>query len=154
MTAMTTDGESLARQSLTFGRYMLDLNRGCLLLDGREIPLRPKTFAVLCYPVQHPGRLIGKEELLQAVWPNLVVTDDTLVQSIGELHGVLGEAGARMVVTQPNGYRFEAAGAPRDRRQRHGRWLRWHWMYGILAPLALLLTFVVMWLGMRGCAAP
>ena len=34
-----------AEQRLTFGRYVLDLHRGCLLLDGREVALRPKTFA-------------------------------------------------------------------------------------------------------------
>jgi DNA-binding winged helix-turn-helix (wHTH) protein len=150
----TVNGESPARQSLMFGRYVLDLQRGCLMLDGREITLRPNTFAVLCYLVQHPGRLIGKEELLEAVWPNLVVTDDTLVQSIGELRGVFGEAGGRLIVSVPEGYRFEAAGAPRDRR-KSGRMhlLRWRWTYGILAPFAILLTFVVLWLSMRGCAS-
>ncbi len=151
---MTTVSEGSARQALTFGRYGLDLHRGCLLLDGRELPLSPKTFAVLCYLVQHPGRLIAKEELLEAVWPNLVVADETLVQSIGELRGVLGEAGARLIVAVPEGYRFDASEAPRDRRRpRHWHLLRWRWIYGILAPFALLLTFVGLWLSMRGCAA-
>jgi len=152
---MTTVSEGPARQALTFGRYVLDLNRGSLLLDGREVPLRPKTFAVLCYLVQHPGRLIGNEELLAAVWPELVVADDTLVEAMGELHRALGEAGARTIVASPKGYRFEATSAPRDRRNpRHWHLLRWRWIYGILAPFALLLTFVVLWLSMRGCAAP
>src|SRR5262245_45092910 len=119
----TVDGENPAGQSLNFGRYVLDLNRGCLLLDGREVTLRPKTFAVLQYLVSHPGRLIGKEELLEAVWPNLVVTDDTLVQSIGELRRSLGESGAKLITTVPRrGYRFEAQEAPRERRKAHA----WH----------------------------
>jgi adenylate cyclase len=145
---MTTVSEGSARQSLTFGRYVLDLNRGSLLLDGREITLRPKTFAVLCYLVQHPGRLIAKEELLEAVWPNLVVTDDTLVQSIGELRRALGESGARLIVTVPRrGYRFEIAEAPPDRRKaRSWNPLRYRWFYGILAPLAVALTVLVLWL--------
>src|SRR3982751_6522408 len=112
------EGDNAAEQRLTFGRYVLDLRRGSLLLDGREVALRPKTFGVLCYLVQHPGRLVSKEELLAAVWPNLVVTDDTLVQSIGELRRVLGESGARLIVTVPRrGYRFEASEAPPDRRK-------------------------------------
>ena len=80
------EGDTPAEQEqrLTFGRFVLDLRRGVLLLDGREVVLRPKTFSVLCYLVQHPSRLVSKDELLAAVWPNLVVTDDTLVQSIGE----------------------------------------------------------------------
>jgi len=144
----TVNGESPARQSLTFGRFVLDLQRGMLLLDGREIPLRPKTFAVLCYLVQHPDRLVSKEELLTAVWQNLVVTDDTLVQSIGELRRALGDAGARLIVTVPRrGYRFEVADAPPDRRKaRSWHPLRFRWKYGILAPLALALTFLVVWL--------
>ena len=101
--------------------------------------LRPKTFGVLSYLVQHPDRLVSKEELLAAVWPNLVVTDDTLVQSIGELRRALGETGARLIVTVPRrGYRFEAAEAPPDRRKaRSWHPLRFRWKYGILAPLAV-----------------
>ena len=67
-----------AEQRLKFGRYVLDLHRGCLLLDGREVTLHPKTFAVLHCLVTHPGQLMGKEELLEAVWPNLVVTEQDM----------------------------------------------------------------------------
>jgi adenylate cyclase len=135
-----------------FGRYVLDLRRGCLLLDGREVTLRPKTFAVLSYLAARPGQLVSKEELFAAVWPNLVVTDDTLVQSIGELRRALGDNGPRMIATVPKrGYRFEAGAAPPDRR-KSGIWhaLRWRWNYGILAPVALVLTFAALWFGMRG----
>ncbi|HYJ39688.1 MAG TPA: winged helix-turn-helix domain-containing protein [Steroidobacteraceae bacterium] len=142
------EGDNAADQRLTFGRFVLDLRRGVLLLDGREVVLRPKTFAVLSHLVQHPDRLVSKEELLAAVWPNLVVTDDTLVQSIGELRRALGETGARLIVTVPRrGYRFEVSEAPPDRRKARA-WhpLRFRWNYGILAPLAVALTVLVMWL--------
>jgi TolB-like protein/DNA-binding winged helix-turn-helix (wHTH) protein/cytochrome c-type biogenesis protein CcmH/NrfG len=143
------DGDNAAQQRLTFGRYALDLNRGCLLLDDREITLRPKTFAVLTYLATHPGRLVSKEELLTAVWPNLVVTDDTLVQSIGELRRALGESGARLITTVPRrGYRFEGDEAPPDRRKaRDWHPLRWRWKYGIFAPLAVAITVAALWLG-------
>lgn len=94
---------------LLFDRYVLDLDRGCLLLDGSEITLRPKTFAVLRYLIENCGRLVSKEELFAAVWPNIVVTDDALVQSIGELRRALGDDGARLIKTIPRrGYRFES----------------------------------------------
>lgn len=94
---------------LRFGRYDLDLDRGCLLLDGSEIALRPKTFAVLHHFLQNPQRLVSKDELFAAVWPKLAVTDDTLVQSIGELRRALGEEGPRLLKTIPRrGYRFDA----------------------------------------------
>src|SRR4249920_754491 len=94
---------------LRFDRYILDLDRGCLLVDGNEITLRPKTFAVLHYLVENSGRLVSKDELMGAVWPNIAVTDDALVQSIGELRRALGEDGPRLIRTIPRrGYRFES----------------------------------------------
>jgi adenylate cyclase len=95
---------------LRFDRYVLDLDRGSLLLDGSEIALRPKTFAVLRYLVENSNRLVSKDELFAAVWPGLAVTDDALVQSIGELRRALADEGPRLIKTVPRrGYRFESA---------------------------------------------
>jgi TolB-like protein/DNA-binding winged helix-turn-helix (wHTH) protein len=94
---------------LRFDRYVLDLHRGSLVLDGSEIALRPKTFAVLHYLAENSGRLVSKDELFAAVWPNLAITDDALVQSIGELRRALGDDGPRLIRTVPRrGYRLEA----------------------------------------------
>jgi TolB-like protein/DNA-binding winged helix-turn-helix (wHTH) protein/cytochrome c-type biogenesis protein CcmH/NrfG len=111
---MTTREASSAGRTepkrLRFDRYVLDLHRGCLLRDGSEIALRPKTFAVLHYLTENSGRLVSKEELFAAVWPNLAITDDALVQSIGELRRALGEDGPRLIRTVPRrGYRLESA---------------------------------------------
>jgi TolB-like protein/DNA-binding winged helix-turn-helix (wHTH) protein len=104
---------------LQFDRYVLDLHRGCLLRDGSEIALRPKTFAILHYLTENSGRLVSKDELFAAVWPNLAVTDDVLVQSIGELRRALGDDGPRLIRTVPRrGYRLDSAVslvAPNDR---------------------------------------
>ena len=94
---------------LQFDRYVLDLDRGCLLLDGNEVPLRPKTFGVLRFLIENCTRLVSKDELFGAVWPDLTVTDDALVQSIGELRRALGADGTRLIRTIPRrGYRFES----------------------------------------------
>ncbi len=101
--------ESARAKQLHFDRYLLDLERGCLLLDENEIVLRPKTFLVLRYLVENTRRLVSKDELFAAIWPNVAVTDDTLVQSISELRQALGDQGARFIRTIPRrGYRFEA----------------------------------------------
>ncbi len=132
-----------------FDDYVLDLSRGCLLRAGNEVPLRPKTFGVLKHLVEHAGQLVSKEELLAAVWPNLIVTDDTLVQSVGELRRVFAESGRDYITTVPRrGYRFEAprpapVGAPIKRA------LRWRWKYGIFAPLAVAITIAALWFGLR-----
>jgi adenylate cyclase len=96
-------------KQLGFDRYVLDMERGCLLLDGNEIALRPKTFAVLGFLIENFGRLVSKDELFDAVWPGLAVTDDALVQSVGELRRAFGEDGPRLIKTIPRrGYRFES----------------------------------------------
>jgi DNA-binding winged helix-turn-helix (wHTH) protein len=52
---------------MRFDRYVLDRARGCLIHDEAEIPLRPKTFAVLDYLVENSARLVSKDELFSAV---------------------------------------------------------------------------------------
>jgi TolB-like protein/DNA-binding winged helix-turn-helix (wHTH) protein/cytochrome c-type biogenesis protein CcmH/NrfG len=143
---------------LRFDRYVLDLDRGSLLLDGNEVVLRPKTFAVLNHLVENSGRLVSKEELFAAVWPNLVITDDALVQSIGELRRALGDDGSRLIRTIPRrGYRFEsevsvlaATGEsapevpPADRARRGAA----RWRLGWLAvALTVLLAAAALWVG-------
>ena len=101
-----------------FGHFVLDVGRGALLRDGEEIALRPKSFDVLHYLVRHPQRLVGREELLKAGWPGVVVTDDSLTQCLIEIRKALGDDDRSIVRTVPRrGYRFElpvqpTAGAP------------------------------------------
>lgn len=93
----------------TFGAFSLDTERGCLLVDGAEVSLRPKTFALLSYLAANPGRLVPKDELIRAVWRGAEVTDDVLVQGMGELRRALGEKGEGLIRTVPRrGYRFDA----------------------------------------------
>jgi adenylate cyclase len=107
MTTRESDALQQSRQ-LQFDRYVLNLDRGCLLFEGNEIALRPKTFAVLQYLNENAGRLISKDELFGAVWPDVAVSDDALVQSITELRRALGDDGPRLIKTVPRrGYRFE-----------------------------------------------
>jgi TolB-like protein/Tfp pilus assembly protein PilF len=63
--------------------------------------VRAKTFGVLCHFARHPGRVIGKEELFDTLWPGVAVTEETLTQSIRELRLVLGPAGAACLRTVP-----------------------------------------------------
>jgi TolB-like protein/DNA-binding winged helix-turn-helix (wHTH) protein len=110
MTIRDADSAAQTAKRLRFERFVLDLHRGCLFLDGNEVALRPKTLAVLQYLIDNSGRLVSKDELFAAVWPNLAVTDDALVQSIGELRRALGDDGPRLIRTIPRrGYRFDSA---------------------------------------------
>lgn len=90
-----------------FGEFMLDVARGCVLRAGEEIKLRPKVYETLKYFVEHPGRLISKPELMQAVWPDAFVTDDSLVQCTLELRRALEDRNQQLLKTVPRrGYLF------------------------------------------------
>jgi predicted ATPase/DNA-binding winged helix-turn-helix (wHTH) protein len=93
-----------------FGEFTLDIARGSVLKAGAEIKLRPKVYETLKYLVEHPGRLIGKQELMQAVWPDAFVTDDSLVQCTLELRRALDDGSHQLFKTVPRrGYLFTAA---------------------------------------------
>ena len=90
-----------------FGEFTLDLSRGSVLKGREEIKLRPKVYEALKYLIENRGRLIGKQELMQALWPNTCVTDDSLVQCTVELRRALDDRAQRLLKTVPRrGYVF------------------------------------------------
>jgi DNA-binding winged helix-turn-helix (wHTH) protein/tetratricopeptide (TPR) repeat protein len=94
-------------RGFAFGGFILDLARGALLQDGIEIRLRAKSLDVLAYLVRHPGRLIAKRELIEAIWPDVAVTDDSLVQCLVEIRRALGDQQAWVHTARGRGYRFD-----------------------------------------------
>src|SRR6186997_656985 len=84
---------------LRFDPYVLDLERGCILAGNEEIAIRPKTFEFLRYLVSNPGRLVSKDELLTAVWPNVIVSEDSLVQCVTELRRALQDHDQHLIKT-------------------------------------------------------
>ncbi|MFC7739300.1 winged helix-turn-helix domain-containing protein [Roseomonas sp. GCM10028921] len=98
------------RSVLLFAGFRLDLARGCLHgPDGGVLLLRPKSFDVLRHLLEHPGRLVSREELMEAVWPEVIVTDDSITHCITEVRRALGDEGQRILRTVPRrGYLLEA----------------------------------------------
>jgi TolB-like protein len=75
--------------------------------DGVVLPLRPKSFDVLVYLAQNPGRLIPKAELIDNVWQNVIVTENSLVQCIKEIREALQDEGQKAIETvSKRGYLF------------------------------------------------
>lgn len=56
-----------------------------------ELYLRPKTFATLVYLIERRGHLVTKNELLDKIWPDIIVTEATLAHCIEEIRKVLGD---------------------------------------------------------------
>ena len=77
--------------AMPFPPVYLDLTNECLWHGPQAIPLRPKTFAVLRYLVDHPGQLVAKAVLLDAVWPETAVSDGGLMVCLHELRRALGD---------------------------------------------------------------
>lgn len=99
-----------ADSTTTFGPFTLDLRRAALTRGGRPVALRPKALALLSYFATHPGRVLDKQELLAAVWPGVVVTDDSLTQCVRELRIALDDKAEGLIRTVPRrGYVFEPA---------------------------------------------
>lgn len=94
-----------------FGGFTVDPVRRLLFgPDGKPISLKSRVFDTLLYLVEHPGELLEKQTLLDAVWPR-IVEENNLNQAISTLRRVLGEAPGehRFIVTEPGrGYRFVA----------------------------------------------
>src|SRR5512135_2013890 len=92
---------------MRFDRFTLDTTRGCLLDGDREVELRPKTYLVLHYLVSNPGRLVSRREIVDAVWPDVVVTDDSLAHCICEIRNAIGDGQHHLIRTLPKrGYLF------------------------------------------------
>ncbi len=97
------------RLNYQFGDFTLDLAKGCVIKAGQEVKLRPKVFEALKYLVENAGRLVSKKELIQAVWPDSFVTDDSLVQCTVELRRALDDHKQELLKTVPRrGYLFTA----------------------------------------------
>ena len=94
-----------------FGRFVLVPGERLLLSDGKPLALTGKPFDLLVALVRHPGHLLTKDELLQAVWPGVVVEEVNLSVNVSALRKVLGAAPAgEWIETVPRqGYRFNAA---------------------------------------------
>jgi DNA-binding winged helix-turn-helix (wHTH) protein/Tol biopolymer transport system component len=96
------------RRQYEFGGYRLDLEGGFLWHGDEEVSLRAKSFEVLTYLVERRGRLVTKAELIEAVWRDAAVTDNSLAQCLLEIRRTLGDDAQQFIRTVPRrGYVFE-----------------------------------------------
>ena len=94
-----------------FGDFTLDLANQCLWHRGARIAMQPKPFALLCYLVENPNRLVTYGELLGKLWPETFVQPQVLRTCVLELRKTLGDDAAqpRYIQTLPKrGYCFLA----------------------------------------------
>jgi TolB-like protein len=103
-----------SQHPIAIGDRTVDLARD-LLVDGRGevVPLRPRAWLVLRLLVTRAGRLVGKDEIMDEVWPDCEVTEDSLVQAIGDIRRALGNENRLALRTLPRrGYMLSINGEP------------------------------------------
>jgi len=150
-------------------RFTVDPREGTVAGTGGTVRLEPKVMAVLGVLTKHPGRLVSRDELLETVWPGVIVTEHTLSRCIYQLRHELGKIGSEPGQTKFNpietlpkrGYRlladFETVSpgdslSSRDLSIRMpaipyvvGQWVRGDRFYGRTAQIAEILD------GNRNC---
>jgi adenylate cyclase len=97
--------------SFEFAGHILNVQQGRLRKGGSDIALRRKSLLLLTYLVQNSGRVLGKDELVTAIWPNVEVSDDSLAQCMKDIRKALGVEGAGLIRTVPRrGYIVDDTG--------------------------------------------
>jgi DNA-binding winged helix-turn-helix (wHTH) protein len=95
-----------------FKTFRLDTTNHLLWRNGDRVPIAPKGFDVLAYLVEHAGRLVTQDEILEALWPETYVNPEVLRKYILEIRKALGDRpdNPEFIETLPKrGYRFVAA---------------------------------------------
>ena len=94
-----------------FTNRRIDTARREVMHMGKTIPMYPRCFDALLLLIEHRGTLLGKDFLMQALWPDVVVDENSLAKVISEVRRALGEGprDAGCILTIPRrGYRFVA----------------------------------------------
>jgi TolB-like protein/DNA-binding winged helix-turn-helix (wHTH) protein/Flp pilus assembly protein TadD len=97
------------QQIYGFDNFRLDVPNRLLLRDGAPVSLQARAFDILVVLIENGGRLIGKDELLSLVWPDLIVEESNLTVQVSAIRRALGDNknNPHYIVTVPgHGYRF------------------------------------------------
>jgi adenylate cyclase len=91
----------VARKMFSFEGFTLDLTRRSLRAGVRDIELRPKNFDVLAYLVEHAGKPATRDEIIQAIWSDVTVTEESLTRCVSDIRLALGDGAQRIIKTLP-----------------------------------------------------
>src|SRR5215213_1740836 len=94
-----------------FGPFRADALRRILLREGDQVRLPAKAFEILLVLLEENGRVVGKDELMRRVWPDVAVEENNLTVNVSALRKSLGESpqDRRYLLTVPgHGYQFVA----------------------------------------------
>ena len=99
MTGRPPVTEEAPRRHYQFGEFSLDLDAGFLRRGGTEVALRRKAFEALTYLVERHGRLVTKTELIEAIWPDSAVSENSVAQCLLQIRRAIGDESQQMIRT-------------------------------------------------------
>jgi TolB-like protein/DNA-binding winged helix-turn-helix (wHTH) protein len=156
---------SLTSNLYEFDEFRLDPQSRLLRRGGTAVPLTPKAFGVLLLLIQNAGRIVTKDELMKAVWPDCFVEESNLTQTIFMIRKALDETADRryILTVQGQGYRFlvpvteadsnrleteapeavpDAISVPEAQLDSHGRSAR-KWRVPVIASVSVALVLIL-----------
>ena len=113
-----------APSCLQFSDWIIEPDRNRIIKNGKSRALEPRIMEILLYLCTHQGRVIGRKEILEAIWPGLYVTEDALNKAISELRKAFGDNtdSPRVIETiRKRGYRFIPEVEAVSRQAAHGK---------------------------------
>jgi TolB-like protein/DNA-binding winged helix-turn-helix (wHTH) protein/Tfp pilus assembly protein PilF len=152
-----SEASSVERPVYRLGAVEIDLGQNCIRRDGIEQSVRPKTVQVLAKLLDQGGRIVTKRELIESIWKDTAVTEDTLVQCIVEIRKLLGDnsRAPRYLKTVPKvGYRLigpvkevrprEHGGNRTQDAMIEGAHWKWRWRFATLVALSLVASLLTL----------
>jgi DNA-binding winged helix-turn-helix (wHTH) protein len=96
------DANWASGEEFRFAGFTLDPARGVLLAaGGAEVPLRPKSMVLLRFLIANAGRLLSRDAIMAAIWPEVVVTDQSITQCVHDIRRALGDKTQQLLRTVP-----------------------------------------------------
>jgi TolB-like protein/DNA-binding winged helix-turn-helix (wHTH) protein/Flp pilus assembly protein TadD len=145
-------------ERLRVGGWLVEPALNQISAGGKTVKLEPKSMSVLAYLAERPKQVVTRDALLSALWPGVVVGDDSLTQVVVKLRRALGDTSEEPTYIQTiskSGYRLIApvlrSGAPGPSRVLRASDLR---LLAAAGAAALLLFAAVAWWMKREPAAP
>lgn len=83
------------------GAATLDPARGTLSVDGDLVPIRSKSFSLLCHMARNAGRVVTKDEIFAVIWPDVIVTEDSLTQCVRDARKAIRDETQDVLRTVP-----------------------------------------------------
>ena len=137
---------SPAGNRLRIGAFCVDASLDEVSTGGTSTKLEPRTMRVLQFLASRPGEVVSIEELLSQVWDDVVVTPDSVYQTVAALRRALGDdpkAPCYIANVPRRGYRLVASVAPWDESAPMPSALRpWLWLPGATVVLAIVIALI------------